>query len=90
MLLSICQNRGLCLILKGVNILNIALPWAFYINLERENEFKLYTTRLFGTAHNNFMSCFFLSNTYFQNSFMGEPSSHKDISWDKVEKSSLL
>jgi len=30
---------------------------------------------LFGTAHNNFISCcelFFLSNTYFQNSFMGE------------------
>jgi len=41
---------------------------------------------LFGTAHNSFMSCyelFFLPNTYFQNSFMGEavfPSSHKDIS----------
>jgi len=30
---------------------------------------------MFGTAHNSFMSCcelFFLPNTYFQNSFMGE------------------
>jgi len=51
---------------------------------------------LFGTAHNSFMSCcelFFLSNTYFQNSFMGEAvfllllQKHK---LDEAEKNSLL
>jgi len=57
----------------------------------------LETKGLFGTAHNSFMSCcelfFFLPNTYFQNSFMGEAvflllsQRHK---LDEARKSSLL
>jgi len=52
---------------------------------------------MFGTAHNSFMSCcelfFFCQTLIFKTASWVKlffPSSHRDISWMKLEKSSLL
>jgi len=52
---------------------------------------------MFGTAHNSFMSCcklfFFAKHLFLKTASWVKLfffSSHKDISWDEAEKSSLL
>ena len=56
-----------------------------------------YTKGLFGTAHNSFVSCcelfFFCQTLIFKTTSLMKlffSSSHKDISWNEAEKSSLL
>ena len=68
-------------------------PEVLWAHVEAEGE----TKGLFGTAHNSFMRCcelFFFCQTLISKTASWVKlfflSSHKDISWMKLEKSSLL